>query len=278
MRADLHIHSWVSDGTLSPAEILDIAAAEGLDAIAITDHDLLEGARELAALPQHPEVLRVSGVELDALEWGANFHILAYGADLYDEAFTAFVQADRALLEEVNDRLIEKMATDVPGVSMADYRAFSYPRGGGGWKALHYFMAKGLTESLGEGFGWYARYGHTNACVPFPSIAQVARAVHGAGGMAVLAHPGKVIPTGGLAFFRRRVEEALDMGLDGIECHYPSHGPAVTGICLDLCRERGLLVTCGSDCHGAFEKTRIGQMDAELGSEVKDGKILPKAL
>lgn len=253
--ADLHIHSLYSDGTLTPEEILALAAAAGVSHLAITDHDTLEGARRLAQLPIPDGLALFTGVELDALEDGLNYHILGYGVCLDDEAFACFVREEGELLEEVNRQLIQKLSADDARITLPDYDAFTYDRRLGGWKALHYFIHKGLTRSLQEGFGVYARYHHTYRCVPFPGVAAVCRAIHQAGGKAILAHPGRVIPA---AELYRVLEQLCSLGLDGLECYYPSHGEWVTEACLSYCRAHGLLITAGSDCHGSFEATQIG--------------------
>ncbi|MFC3770137.1 PHP domain-containing protein [Paenibacillus sp. GCM10012303] len=93
--ADLHIHSLFSDGTLSPEEIIAIAVEKGLGLIAITDHNVLEGSREIQKLNDKKELLLISGVELDALERGKNLHILGYGMDLTNERFREFTEKNR---------------------------------------------------------------------------------------------------------------------------------------------------------------------------------------
>lgn len=133
---DLHIHSYYSDGTMSPKEILEMAKINNVGLIAITDHDVLEGSRELIKLSKNSDVKCVSGVELDAIYHGLNFHILGYGVDLENEEFQKFVKKDRALLNEVNTKLIEKMEKDYDYVSLEDYHNYTYERNKGGWKAV----------------------------------------------------------------------------------------------------------------------------------------------
>ena len=136
----------------------------------------------------------------------------------------------------------------------------------GGWTALHYFLSKGLTEELAGGLSIYGKYSHSYTCVGFPSISEVSGRIHAAGGLAVLAHPGEVIPQEDMAAFRAAVLSAMAQGLDGIECHYSFHPPEVTDLCLALCREHGWLVTCGSDCHGGFGHSRVGELPVKAVS------------
>ena len=262
--ADLHIHSYYSDGTMSPAEILETARNKNVGIISITDHDIIDGSSRLMELSKNFNIKCISGVEIDALESGVNYHILAYGIDLEDKSFIEFIKKNRNLLEEVNIKLIEKMQMDYDFITRADYLDFDYDKRKGGWKALHYFVEKGITNSLFEGFKVYSKYGHSYNCVQFPSIKKVCDIIHHAGGKAVLAHPGKVIKSNNLNDFRIKVLELVDIGIDGIECYYPSHTNDITNICVDISKSRDLLITCGSDCHGKFENTEIGEMNIAL--------------
>lgn len=263
--ADLHIHSHYSDGTMAPAEILAAAEAGGLSLIALTDHNRLEGSRELRALCRGTGIRMVPAVELDSLDGGSNIHILGYGADLDDPAFCAFVRRSQACLERVSRTLIERMGCDWPGISLEEYGRFRYNRKKGGWKALHYLLGKGAAGNLKEAVGLYARYNCPMAVGGFPSVAAVCSAIHAAGGRAVLAHPGESLVYADIRAFERELERFAGLGLDGVECHYPTHSPEVTRACVRLCDEGNLLITSGSDCHGGFGRTSVGGMKVTVG-------------
>lgn len=257
---DLHVHSYYSDGTMSPQEILNEAIKNKVEVLAITDHDVLDGSRKLLELCKNTSVHCISGVELDAIHDDINYHILGYGFDLQDNVFIDKVTNNRRLLEEVNIKLIEKMQADYESVSLEDYNFFTYNRELGGWKALHYFMYKGLVSTLTEGVYFYKKYEHSYTCVDFPDVKTLCQWIHEAGGIAVLAHPGKVINTANSKDFKESLLQLTSFGIDGIECYYPYHTKEVTEICLSICHQYKLIVTSGSDCHGAFEKTYIGQL------------------
>jgi predicted metal-dependent phosphoesterase TrpH len=262
--ADLHTHSYYSDGTMSPEEILKEAYNRGVDLIAITDHDMLDGSLELMKINDKYDIKCISGVEIDTLYKGVNFHILGYGIDLKDKKFCSFIKQNRILLEEVNIKLIEKLEKDCENISLSEYLNYTHDRKKGGWKTLHYLLEKGVTENLLDGFAVYSKYNHTHNCVEFPAIEEACKHIHNAGGKAVLAHPGKVINTTDLASFKSEVLKVVDLGIDGIECYYPSHTKAITEACLEICESRNLLITCGSDCHGEFQATAIGEMDIPI--------------
>ena len=262
--ADLHIHTYYSDGTMSPEEILNTALLKGVAVLAVTDHDVLEGTLELQQLCQNHDIKYISGVELDSLDHGNNVHILGYGMDLKNKEFLDFVHQNRTKLDTVNSMLIEKMQEDYVNISVTDYMNYTYDRAKGGWKALHYLMEKGLTDSLREGFAFYPKYNCTYQCVNFLSVEEVCRYIHNAGGKAVLAHPGVSIKEEDIHIFKKELLRFISYGLDGIECYYPTHKNDITAICLQICKEQDLLITCGSDCHGTFGFAEVGQTNTPI--------------
>lgn len=262
--ADLHTHTYHSDGTMSPEDILLAALQKGVGVLAITDHDTLAGTRELRDLCRGYDIHYVSGVELDSLDNGTNIHILGYGIDLEDAEFCDFVERNRLLLDRVNSMLIEKMQQDYSNITYSDYMEYTYDRTKGGWKALHYLMDRGITGSLRDGFPFYPRYDCTYQKVDFLSVREVCEYIHKAGGKAVLAHPGVTVKEKELLIFEKEVHRLVSLGPDGIECYYPTHTKEITEICLRICRERNLLITCGSDCHGGFGTAEVGETNTPL--------------
>lgn len=264
--ADLHTHTYYSDGTMTPQEILDEAIKKNVGLLAITDHNTLKGAIELKEISKNYDIKCISGVELDSLDNGVDYHILAYDIDLENKEFLEFVDKNRILLEMVDKKLIEKMEKDYDNITMEDYLNFSYDRRKGGWEAIHYFLHKGVTKELLEGFDVFRKYNHSYNCVDFPSVKTVCEYIHKAGGKAILAHPGKVVKAKDIDEFKSEVLRIMDMGLDGIECYYPLHSEEITKVCLDICKEKGLMITVGSDCHGSYQSTEIGEMKIGLSN------------
>jgi predicted metal-dependent phosphoesterase TrpH len=269
---DLHIHSFYSDGTMSPQEILQEAIKNKVDVIAITDHNVIEGSRKLLELCKNTSVHCISGVELDAIQNDVNYHILGYGVNLQDKLFVERVVNNSQLLEEVNITLIKKMQIDYNEVILEEYISFDYERELGGWKALHYFVYKGLVHNLIDGFYFYKKYDHSYTCVDFPNVKTLCSWIHEAGGIAVLAHPGKVIKTTDIDGFKKSILQLIECGIDGIECYYPTHTKEVTSLCLSICDQNRLIITSGSDCHGTFQETYIGQLCTNI-EEVNLGRL-----
>lgn len=262
--ADLHIHSFYSDGTMSPEEIIIKAKNNNVSIISVTDHDVLEGTMETIKLAGKYDIKCIPGVEIDTIHKGINYHILAYGIDLKSEEFASFIIKNRELLEEVNIKFINIIENDFEEVSLEDYLQFTYDKRKGGWKGLHYLIERGIIKNLYEAFRLYDKYEHTFDCVEFPSISEACAMIHEAGGKAIIAHPGKVIKEKDLDKFKIELIRAIEQGADGIECYHPSHSAEVIEICLQLCRNKDLLITCGSDCHGMFQKNEIGELNVDI--------------
>ncbi len=272
---DLHLQSYYSDGTMSPEELVRAAVNNQVGLMAITDHNVLTAVGELEELSQEYGIAYLSGVELDSIDQGSDIHILGYGVDAGNDTFTQFVKNNRAILDDISVRLISDMEKDYENISLADFQAYSYDRGKGGWKALHYFMEKGLTESLREGFAIYNQYGITNDSGDYPPISEVLKQIHNAGGKAILAHPGVSIKETDPELFRLRLLQLLEQGFDGVECYYPTHSAEVTELCLKLCREQGLLITTGSDCHGSFGYSEVGELKIRMDQLVLGDLVVP---
>lgn len=261
---DLHLHSYYSDGTMSPEEIVRAAVANQVGLLAITDHNILTAVEELKELSREYGIAYLSGVELDSIDQGVDIHILGYGVNHENNSFAGFVKNNRDILDNISIRLIRDMEKDYKDISLADFQAFSYDRGKVGWKALHYFLEKGLTMNLREGFSIYNQYGITNDSGDYPSISEVLNQIHNAGGKAVLAHPGVSIKETDPELFRPRLLQLLEQGFDGIECYYPTHSDEITDLCLAVCKEKKLLITTGSDCHGGFGYSEVGELKITL--------------
>ena len=260
---DLHIHSTYSDGTFTPEEIVRRAVEAGVGAISVTDHDAIEGTLRAEPLARAAGLLYVRGVEIDTLWEGRDVHMLAYGADFEDERLLSIIREARERMDAMSDRLLARMLPDFPMLDAGEYAAFRRDPSLGGWKMLNYLLKKGVTRAMTDGMRFYARYGVTYASAGFRPAGEVAAAIRAAGGRAVLAHPGLTLS--GEGNFPRALERLADEGVDGVECYYPAHTRDVEQICLSLCARRKLLPTAGSDCHGDFQDTQIGQTRTAMG-------------
>lgn len=247
---DLHIHSTCSDGTLAPAALAAEAAALGLRAIALADHDNLDGIAPATEAAATRGVEVIPGVELSVL-WGDlnDLHLLGYA---FEPTHSGLVEAlvefrafranrSRMILERINSRLIEERRAPLPFAEIA-------ARAGGTLGRPHIgqaLLAAGYARTMEDAFNRYL----VPCNVPkryFP-IDEAIALIHAAGGCAVLAHP-MFIPVED-----RQLEPLVDtfiaMGLDGMECWCGGADNAMVDRLLTLARRKGLIATGGSDFH-----------------------------
>ena len=245
-------------------QIIEAAVQNNVGVLAIADHDTINGSLLIRQLCADSGIHYIPGVEISTLDGGKLFHILAYGFDVQNTEFTDFISHTRFLLDEMNVKLILAMQKDYNFISLQDYFGFIDEGQYGGWKALRYLLSKGVSNSIKDGVKFYSMYNIQFADSGFPPIPSTIYRIKKAGGYAILAHPGKVISIEDTAQFQKNIMCIMEYGLDGVECYYPTHSEIITQICVNICKVNNLLITTGSDCHGVFGKTRIGEMQITL--------------
>lgn len=266
MYVDLHTHSCYSDGTMSPDEIVETARENNVGILAIADHNVIEGSLSIIDSCKKIGIRYIPAVEIESGEVadGANFHILAYDFNIANKEFIEFINHVKFIQDESGVKLIEAMQSDYECISLEDYMDYTYDRSLGGWKAIHYLLKKGLTSSLKEGIKFYLKYNITHDKAGYSSIVAIAYRIRKAGGYSILAHPGELIDSTDLNCFRAELTRLISYGLDGIECYYPTHTDDVTKTCVDFCTANNLFITAGSDCHGSFGRTKVGEMNITI--------------
>lgn len=251
---DLHTHSTASDGLFSPADVVAAARAAGLAAIALTDHDTLDGVADARAAGDKTGVRVVAGVELSAHEGDREFHVL--GLHL-------------TRLGPLEDRLVALRATRrVRAAQIVDkLHALGFPieldavwreAGGGAVGRPHVarvLIANGWAKDHRDAFDRLIGSGRPayvpKQRLPLPEAVQMVR---DAGGLAIAAHPG---PDGS----RARLEAFKRIGFDGVEVRHPSHTAEDIARLGTLAEYLGMVPSGGSDWHGASEGPRtLGNM------------------
>lgn len=265
-RADLHTHSIYSDGKYTPDEICRRAKFYGVEAISITDHDTMNGLAEKRAAAEKYGLSYIPGWEISSYEKGERVHVLGYGCNL-GEAYQTFmrrrVEAATARAEERVERL---NALGIP-ITLEEIYALQADKN----SPLHTMhvaraLAKRLGVSEGEAYVRYLDQGKAaESSIGRPTPLQALECIHASGGVAFLAHPGRI---------RLMEEEKETMiqtlkehGLDGIECHYSTHTPLQTEHYLSLAKRYGLKVSGGSDMHWEDGARRIGAPVFEISEE-----------
>lgn len=248
MPADLHLHSYYSDGTFSPEEIARRAEAAGLDTIALTDHDTLLGCRETAEACRRRGIRFIPGSEL-TVEWdGWEVHVLGYFLDAgYEPLRMALARFQRVRQERLSGMVERINQCGVP-LGLESIHASAQCRAPGRPHVARALVEEGFCASYDEAFDRFLRRDRP-AWIPKCriSVEQTLELIHAAGGVAVMAHPG-------LNQIDAAIPVLREMGLDGLECYHSRHRPAQVTHYLALAKENGLGVTGGSDCHGFSKK------------------------
>lgn len=253
MFADLHLHTCFSDGTNWPEEVVQQAKQNNIGIISICDHNTIESWPRAGASCKKAGIYFIPGVEIDCsfLEH-VTLHILAYDCDSTDSGFLNLLHFNRTIMEQMSIDLIEKMQSDYPILSSKEYASFRRRPENGGWKGIDYLRSKGFAISYPQCMQYYQTY-KIAVCRPFFTAKEVISCIHRAGGFAVLAHPGDRLDNR-KDYFYHCLELLYEQGLDGVECYYPSHSKEITRLCIDFCKQKDLLITCGSDSHGSFAR------------------------
>jgi predicted metal-dependent phosphoesterase TrpH len=244
MFADLHLHTNFSDGTYTPEELAAQAAKQKLAAIALTDHDTVEGCERAASACKALGVEFISGTELTAELEDNEVHILGYFIDTHNPKLLAELSKFQATRQ---NRIREMTARlNALGVPLKEDAVFALAncRSPGRPHVARALVQAGLVGSLDEAFERFLKKNRP-AWVPKAKMSALEgiALIHQAGGLAVMAHPGlnrtdEVIP------------ELVEAGMDGIECFHTKHSSSTVEHYLEIADKFRLLVTGGSDCHG----------------------------
>jgi predicted metal-dependent phosphoesterase TrpH len=263
MRIDLHTHSTASDGTDTPAGLVDAAARAGLDVVAITDHDTTAGwAQAAEALP--PGLTLVPGAELSTISVDprtgrhVSVHLLAY---LFDPLSAALVTEQSRLRAERRMRLramAQRMADDGLPIDADEVMAALPVDAPAGRPHLAQALVRAgkvvdvnqaFAEYLGNGRGYYLPRQDTPIELAIEMIAA-------AGGVTVIAHP--FARSRGATVTPEVLAELAEHGLTGVEVDHPNHDEATRAALRGLARELGMVQTGSSDYHGTNKTIAIG--------------------
>ena len=244
---DLHSHTHESDGTCSPAELLEEARRAGIRTLGITDHDTFRGYEQAVPLARQAGIELICGIELSTKLYGSrSVHVLGYFLDGPPaEEFRNLILEMQADRRDRNVRLTARLRELGFDITLEEVQA----RGRGMTARPHFaqvMLAKGYVATLQEAFDRYL----DESAIGYvyrrePSFAEGVRRIREAGGIASLAHPIRV--PGDL---RSLMPELCASGLDAMEVYHSDHSPADTELYLSLAREYGLMITGGSDFHG----------------------------
>jgi 3',5'-nucleoside bisphosphate phosphatase len=244
MFADLHLHTNFSDGTYSPEELVSQAKQRGFAAIALTDHDTVEGCARAAQACADAQIEFIPGTELTAEKDGCEIHILGYLMDTQNPKLLAEIGKFQAVRQSRIREMVARLnGLNVP-LEVTAVFALANCRSPGRPHVARALVQAGLCANLDEAFERYLRKNRP-AWVPKMKMSALdaIALIHQAGGLAVMAHPG-------LSRTDELIPHLVEVGLDGIECFHTKHSTAAAERYLEMADKFHLLVTGGSDCHG----------------------------
>ena len=256
---DLHAHSTVSDGTDSPAQLVEAAAAAGVDVIAITDHDSVGGWAQAADAARRTGITLVRGIEVSCAAGGVSIHLLGYLTDPEDPALMAELAHARDSRATRLERMVERMADDGIPLTYADVLKHVAPGATAGRPHIaDALIANGtirhrdeaFEELLSEDSPYYVSH-HA------PHPVRAVELVRAAGGVPVLAHPFTLTRNRGAD--EGLVEQMQAAGLAGLEAFHRDHGPDEVARAQRLAHRLDLLLTGSSDYHGHGKRNRLGE-------------------
>jgi hypothetical protein len=242
--ADLHLHTRHSDGTFTPEELVAYAAHHGLSAIALTDHDTVEGCAAAARACEAVGIQFITGTELTAEYEDTEVHLLGYFLDTVNERLLAEITKFQTVRQQRIYEMVARINEMGVPLQVESVFALANCQSPGRPHVARALVKAGLIRNLDEAFDRFLKKGR-GAWVPKARMSALdsIELIHQAGGLAVMAHPGL-----------NRTDEIIPglvaAGLDGIECFHTKHSTAMSERYLMLADQHHLLVTGGSDCHG----------------------------
>jgi len=258
VRIDLHIHSTASDGTLTPAEILSLAKELNLGAIAITDHDTLDGSKDALSFGIPPSVKFLTGVEISAepppsFSCAGSFHILGYAVDIDHPALSHKLSMLRDSRKNRNPQILKLLSRFGIEIEFDEVRKLAGDSQLGRPHIAQLMVDKGYVRSIDSAFDEYLGNGKPAYVDRFRfECEETIKAILNAGGIPVLAHP-LLLGIKENDVIEDLIAVLTDMGLRGIEAYYPEHTKNLIAYYSRLARHFNLLITGGTDFHGAIK-------------------------
>lgn len=253
--ADLHIHTHYSDGTQSPKEVVDDAIAAGLNCIAITDHDTLEGVKPAQLAAQDTELEVISGIELSSESGNKDIHVLGYLIDPEQSVLKERITVIQQTRVERIQQMIEKLnELGVDNITLEEVCALTKSKSVGRPHLAAKLLEKRWVGSIREAFEKYIGEGCPAYVAKFKqSPDEAIKLIDDCGGIAVLAHPM-------ITQQDEKIPAFVEAGLKGLEVYYPNCPPSVQEYYKGIAQKHNLLLTGGSDAHGkAKNNTWIGK-------------------
>ena len=247
---DLHLHTTASDGVLSPSEIVRYAKAKGLQAIAITDHDTIEGLEEGLSEGEKIGFEVIPGIEISAEHSSGSMHILGFFLDIRHPLLNEKLRYLQKARAERNPKIVEKLNRLGIDITFEEVLKAS---GGGQVGRPHFanvLLEKKFVRSFQEAFDRFLKKGAPAYVDKLRFTSKEAfHFINEAKGVAVLAHP-NTLGMEGYSGLEKLILQLVEEGLKGIEVYYPEHSSSEVAQYKTFAERYGLLATGGTDYHG----------------------------
>ena len=247
---DLHLHTTASDGVLSPSELVRYAKAKGLQAVAITDHDTIDGCEEGLSEGERIGFEVIPGIEISAEHSPGSMHILGFFLDIHLPFLKERLKYLQKARAERNPKMVEKLKQLGVDITFEEVVKAS---GGGQVGRPHFanvLLEKKVVRNFQEAFERFLKKGAPAYVDKFRFTSKEAlHFIREAEGVGVLAHP-NTLGMNGYSELEKLILRLVEEGLQGIEVFYPEHSAADVAQYKTLAERHGLLVTGGTDYHG----------------------------
>jgi 3',5'-nucleoside bisphosphate phosphatase len=246
--ADLHTHTYHSDGTRAPREVIDLARAHGITIVAISDHDNLAAFFEIKSYADSVGVLLIPAAELSCAVDGVDVHVLAYAFDAFDERVAARLAAFRETRHTRGYRMVDRLRA--LGYDIDRDRVDQLAAGGamGRPHIARALVEKGYVPSVAAAFDTLIGTGKP-AFIDKERfhIDEAVALIHAAGGVTSVAHPSHYPDSETL------LARLFDAGIDAVEVIHPDVDDAARETFTNIARFRNKFLTGGSDDHGTVK-------------------------
>lgn len=243
--ADMHCHTTCSDGRLTPYELIDKAEKAGLQALAITDHDCIDAHHILKNDGYNGPVRVITGIEISCYEHGREVHMLGYHMRSDNKRLAELSAEFRLDRSRRAHEMVDRLQRIGVNISYAEVEEAAGKAPIGRPHVAGVLVRRGFVQTIQKAFDTYLDTGRPGYVTRSPyAVKDAVDLIHGAGGVASVAHPSKTYTD------PRLFLSLMATGLDGIEVYHPSHWHVTREYYRVLALQHGLLITGGSDYHG----------------------------
>lgn len=272
---DTHVHSWCSDGTEAPAEVMRQARMAGLSAIALTDHDTTAGWEEAAERVEAEKVALIRGMEVTTRHEGKSVHILAYLFDPEHEVVHEHSRRLHVSRRERIEEMVDNISRDYP-ITFDDVLEVAGGQVLGRPHIADALIAKGIVEKREDAFrGIISSRGTYYVPNKAPNSCEVIEWIGKAGGKAVFGHP--YLATRDMERLPRFFHDFAEAGLFGVEIDHRDNPDDVRPALREIAQSVGAEIFGASDYHGAGKPNRLGEnvTASDVVARLEDGAALP---